>query len=341
MVAEHHVERRELNRRARTLLTADGTLHGPALNAAGTLFQAGDEVIARRPDSCCARQEATVTATCATAPAAACWASTLTARTVTVDFERRGPIEVPWSYLTAPIRPGVTGGLAHSYALTSHAAQGETYRAGRHLASDRSTRKAVYVGLTRGQSDVRLYTVRHRELHPEPVDDDLPRIADNTPTLEAITGRLVAGGDEHLARELDPTAAALPRPWPACRSPNLWNVPAWIRWRPPPCVSRRGGPVTGRSSTLLRRWLIASASGPPVGDPAVRGMPPCGPTPSSERGSPAPDPDRGRTSWLWPRSASSRRSTPATSSSCSTRRSVRRGARRSTRPSTTASQDRG
>ena len=61
-------------------------------------------------------------------------------RSVTVDFEQRGPIDVPWSFLITPIRPGVTGGLTHSYALTSHAAQGETYRAGRHLASDRSTR---------------------------------------------------------------------------------------------------------------------------------------------------------------------------------------------------------
>ena len=56
------------------------------------------------------------------------------------------------------------------------------------------------MGLNRGQSDVRFYTVRHRELRPEPVDDDLPRIADNTPTFEVITRRLAAGGDEHLAR---------------------------------------------------------------------------------------------------------------------------------------------
>jgi hypothetical protein len=210
MVAEHHSERRELNRRARTLLTADGTLHGPVLDAAGTLLQAGDEVIARRPDRALRPASGDRHSYVRNGTRGRVVRVDLHHRSVTVDFDQRGHIDVPWAYLTAPLRPGVTGGLAHSYALTSHAAQGETYRAGRHLATDRSTRKAVYVGLTRGQSEVRLYTVRHRDLRPEPVDDDLPRIVDNTPTLEAVSRRLTAGGDEHLVHELDPMAAALP-----------------------------------------------------------------------------------------------------------------------------------
>ena len=79
-----------------------------------------------------------------------------------VDFERRGAVELPRSFLERPLRPGITGGLVHGYCVTSHAAQGETYAAARHLGTDRSTRAGVYVGLTRGQSDARLYTVRHR-----------------------------------------------------------------------------------------------------------------------------------------------------------------------------------
>ncbi len=50
MTAEHHLERLALTARARALLKADGTLHGPELVVAGNGFQAGDEVIARRGD---------------------------------------------------------------------------------------------------------------------------------------------------------------------------------------------------------------------------------------------------------------------------------------------------
>ncbi|MFP5375179.1 MAG: MobF family relaxase, partial [Acidimicrobiia bacterium] len=45
MTADHHVERRELNRRARALLAANGHLRGPVVEVAGQAFQAGDEVI--------------------------------------------------------------------------------------------------------------------------------------------------------------------------------------------------------------------------------------------------------------------------------------------------------
>ena len=47
MTAEHHVDRRELNRRARERLSADGSLHGPELTVSGCSFRAGDEVVAR------------------------------------------------------------------------------------------------------------------------------------------------------------------------------------------------------------------------------------------------------------------------------------------------------
>ncbi len=76
---------------------------------------------------------------------------------VVVDFERRGQVEVGEAHLTKRVRPGVVGQLAHVYAVTSNMAQGETYQAGRHLTSDASSRQGVYVGLTRGRSDARLY----------------------------------------------------------------------------------------------------------------------------------------------------------------------------------------
>ena len=122
-----------------------------------------------------------------------------------VAFDRKGEVFVPRAFLEAEVRRGVVGGLTHAYALTSHAAQGETYEAGRHLATDRSGREGVYVGLSRGRSDVRLYAVRHHDLAPR-IDDDpgLPRLEQETAdTRTAVADRLSSIGSELLATEHD------------------------------------------------------------------------------------------------------------------------------------------
>lgn len=207
MIAEHHFERRELNARARTLLMADGTLTGPVLHAGGQSFQAGDEVITRTQDRSLRPEggsrgshirngaRGTVLEVIDTPERAG----------LLVDFDRKGPVFVPRSFLEAEVRRGTIGGLTHAYALTSHAAQGETYEAGRHLATDRSGREGVYVGLSRGRSDVRLYAVRHHDLAPR-IDDDpgLPRLEQETAeTRDAVADRLAAVGTELLATEHD------------------------------------------------------------------------------------------------------------------------------------------
>ncbi len=204
MIAEHHSERRELNRRARVLLTADGTLHGPSLEIAGIEFRAGDEVIARAQDRSLrppGGDRTTFVRNGTRGVVAAVRASGLV-----VDFAGRGLIDVPRSFLECTVRPGVTGGLVHSYCLTSHAAQGETYDAARHLATDRSSRPGVYVGLTRGRREVRLYIVRARQLDPDPVDDALPRLPRVATALESLAAQLASHGPEQLATETDPTA---------------------------------------------------------------------------------------------------------------------------------------
>ncbi len=81
-----------------------------------------------------------------------------------VDFERRGRVVVDHGHLTHRVRPGVIGRLAHSYALTTYAAQGETYEAGRGLATEAAMRAGVYVALSRGRTDARLYILRRRDL---------------------------------------------------------------------------------------------------------------------------------------------------------------------------------
>jgi conjugative relaxase-like TrwC/TraI family protein len=213
MVAENHVERRALNNRARALLRADGTLRGEDVIVAGQRFAVGDEVICRTP----AHQlhpagdprryvrngtRGTIT--------------TITRQheriEFTVDFEGRGPIRVPHEFLTRNLRPRVVGGLTHAYALTSYTAQGETYRAGRMLATEEATRAGVYVGLSRGTSDARLYVVRADDVHPpRGPDDDLPALRDETRAGEALARRLETSGPEHLASEHGRDALAVAR----------------------------------------------------------------------------------------------------------------------------------
>jgi conjugative relaxase-like TrwC/TraI family protein len=207
MVAEHHSERRELNRRARALLAADGTLTGSALVVDETEFRAGDEVIARTQDRSLRPTDGNRASFVRNGTRGIVLAASDGG--LSVDFAGRGPIEIPLSFLDREIRPGVRGGLVHSYCLTSHAAQGETYEAARHLGTDRSTRPGVYVGLTRGRSDVRLYVLRHAAIEPPAIDDNLPRLATATTPLDALTDQLAVHGPEQLARELDPSAPAV------------------------------------------------------------------------------------------------------------------------------------
>jgi conjugative relaxase-like TrwC/TraI family protein len=204
MTAAHHDERRALVDRARALLRADGTLHGPQMSVAGTSYCAGDEVIAKVPDRSLRpaggdRQSFVKNGSRGTV-------LTVADDHLVVDFEHRGEIRIPSSYLEQDVGHGGKGALLHSYCLTTYAAQGDTYGAARHLGSDHSTRAELYVGLTRGRHDVALYAVRRREVVAPIVDDDLPRLQDDTHAARAMASSAAAGGVERLAREVDPLA---------------------------------------------------------------------------------------------------------------------------------------
>ena len=135
MTAAHHDERRALVDRARAFLRADGTLHGVEMTVAGTSYCAGDEVIAKVPDRSLRptggdRQSFVKNGSRGTVV-------TVAEDHLMVDFEHRGEIRIPRSYLEQDFGHGAKGALLHSYCLTTYAAQGDVYKrqlVGRPLA---------------------------------------------------------------------------------------------------------------------------------------------------------------------------------------------------------------
>jgi len=204
MIAEHHHDRRALNARAQALLRAAGTIDPDGVRIGEATFHVGDDVIARaqnrhlRPHGAgrhaYVRNGTTGTVTAIIGPAGHA--------DLIVDFVGRGPIRVPHDWLTAEVRPGVVGGLAPAYAVTSHAAQGDTYRTGRMLATDTTQREAVYVGLTRGTDDTRIYTVK-REPAGIDTDPQLPRVEDDRNALEVLNEQLTKPRPTDLATLAD------------------------------------------------------------------------------------------------------------------------------------------
>ncbi|HET7488271.1 MAG TPA: MobF family relaxase [Acidimicrobiales bacterium] len=210
MMADRHVERRELNRRARALLAAQGHLRGRAVEVGGQCFQRGDEVIDVQQDRDLFPRLGRPRDRVRTGERGVV-VEVRPGRhpVVVVDFERRGRVEIGEAFLTRRVRPGVVGVITHSYAVTTHMAQGDTYEAGRPLVTDWGSREGVYVGLTRGRSDVRLYVVRGADLHPRLEDErGMPRLEEDTNALVAVTHHLRTQTGERLASELDHDAAA-------------------------------------------------------------------------------------------------------------------------------------
>jgi conjugative relaxase-like TrwC/TraI family protein len=202
MTAAHHDERRALVDRARAMLRADGTLHGPELVAAGTRFSAGDEVMARVPDRTLRPEGGDRGSFVKNGSRGT--VLEVAQDHIRVDFEHRGPIDVPRAYLEQEVALGVRGGLLHSYCLTTYAAQGDTYGAARHLGTDHSSRAELYVGLTRGRHDATLYAVRRSDVMTPMLDDGLPRLRDDTSAARAMAASAAGGGSERLGREVDP-----------------------------------------------------------------------------------------------------------------------------------------
>lgn len=209
MISEHHQTRRELISRARALLQSTGELHGPKLCVAGQQFQAGDEVTCRAPahDLYPASQpelylrNGTAGVVIKVRPEHDRYPGLL------VDFAHRGDIFIPRAALQREAQPGTPGILTHSYALTSHAAQGATYETGRILTVEGTSPVALYVAASRGRSDLRIYAARRR---PNTLGPDTPRTPQRTP-LQDLVQSTHKGVDDRLAIELDPGLTGVAR----------------------------------------------------------------------------------------------------------------------------------
>ena len=199
MTAEHHFERRELNGRARALLSADATLQGPELTVAGLSFRSGDEVIARVTERSLRAEEAPRDAYVRNGSLGT--VVEVQEHGLVVLFDRWGRVAIPRAYLERQVSPGVVGGLQHAYALTTHSAQGHTFAGASPLMSDTSSVEGAYVGITRAQFDLQAIVTRRRDLSRPVADDVLPVLRDETSALLATSRRLQGIGPERLASE--------------------------------------------------------------------------------------------------------------------------------------------
>ena len=204
MIAEHHHERSELNLRARALLKADGTLTGPELVVGGAGFQRNDEVIARVGDRSMRAEGAGRDQWVRNGSRGV--VREVAAEHLIVEFERWGRVTVPSSYIDREVVPGIRGGLAHSYALTTYAVQGATMAAAMPLLTDASTREGTYVSLTRPQLDLNAICIRYDRVVPAVVDDELPAVRGEARDLEATARSLERDRRERLASQSDPSA---------------------------------------------------------------------------------------------------------------------------------------
>jgi conjugative relaxase-like TrwC/TraI family protein len=208
MMAEQHTVRRQLNERAQALLLADGTITGPGVRIGDSTFHIGDDVVTRTRDNALRFDDDTRLRNGAHGKVIAISEDEQSRPTLTVDFVNRGPLVLDHNFLTQQVRPGVTGGLTPAYAVTTHIAQGSTYGAGRMIASDTSSRAGVYVGLTRGTTDARLYAVRRRELDPaERSDVGLPAIIDTRTASDALADQLAKPEPASIVAAVDTDAS--------------------------------------------------------------------------------------------------------------------------------------
>ncbi len=214
MLAENHAVRRELNERAQLLLREDGLIQREGVKIGEATFHVGDQVIARQQNRdlrSTAGDRNSFVRNGTRGVVVEIDTPQGSGPNLVVDFDNRGLITVTNEFLTKRLRPGVVGGLAPAYAMTTHAAQGDTYEASRAIVTDRSSAPGTYVALTRGSHDLRLYAVAANEFGPpSPAEEhNLPISSDRRTLEDRIEARLSRPQPTQLATQADPDLAKL------------------------------------------------------------------------------------------------------------------------------------
>ena len=208
MMAENHSVRRELTTRAQTLLRADGTLTGDPLRIGEATFHVGDRVITRTQHDKLRFDDRTKLRNGTTGTVIDVHPAPDGRHELTVTFDHKGPVRLDHHYLTTEVRTGLHGALVPAYAVTTHVAQGQTMSAGRTVGTDSSSREAIYVGLSRGTDDARVYVVECAALSTrEAPDVGQPVIEDARPTTERLVASLARTPGSEVATAIDPTAS--------------------------------------------------------------------------------------------------------------------------------------
>ena len=206
MIAERNTDRHALNRRAQAWLRHDGTLTRPTPIGDDT-FRLGDRIVAQRPDK-------TLTAPDdSRAHVINGSIGTITAirgdrerPDLVVDFDHLGTITVPNDFIATEVGPGRGGGLTPAYAVTSYKAEGQTYDTARGLAAPGAINtEGMYVALTRGRNDLRVYSIAPADQRTEP--PELPIIDDTRAATKALTDTLDRWRGADIATVADPLAA--------------------------------------------------------------------------------------------------------------------------------------
>jgi conjugative relaxase-like TrwC/TraI family protein len=207
MMAENHSVRRELIERAQTLLRADGTLTSPGVKLGESTFHVGERVITRTQHDSLRFDDRTKLRNSTVGTVVDIHLDANGRHELSVAFDHKQTLRLDHSFLTKELRAGLHGGLVPEYAITTHVAQGQTMTAGRTVGTDASSREAIYVGLSRGTDDGRLYVVDRASLSTAEVPDvGLPVLEDSRTVTERLQASLSRTPLSEVATALDPNA---------------------------------------------------------------------------------------------------------------------------------------
>ena len=207
MIAERNSDRHALNRRAQAWLQADGTL-GKGVQIGSSRFHIGDRIVAQAKNADLVadgahRRHHVINGSQGTITALA---GTRKRPDLMIGFDGLGSIRVPNDFIATDVGRGRGGGVTPGYAVTSFKAEGQTYDSGRNLAAPGAINtEGMYVALTRGRNDQRIYSIApHDRLDETP---ELPVIADERQAIDALIDGLAKPRGADLATVADPNAA--------------------------------------------------------------------------------------------------------------------------------------